>query len=64
MHFLVLNRSEQKCARAFSKKYDFFDSKSILTLLIALEHVSWHSWNKDALKKFNSKALNVRARAQ
>ena len=40
MHFLVLNRSEQKCARAFSKKYDFFDSKSILTLLIALEHVS------------------------
>ena len=41
MYFLVLNGSEQKCARAlFVKKYDFFDSKSILTSLFALEHLS------------------------
>ena len=41
MHFLVLNGSEQKCARAlFVKKCDFFDSKSMLTSLIALEHFS------------------------
>ena len=38
MHFLGLKESEQKCARAlFVKKCDFFDSKSMLTLLIALE---------------------------
>ena len=41
MHFLVLKESEQKCARAlFVKKCDFFDSKSMLTSLIALEHFS------------------------
>ena len=41
MQFLVLNGSEQKCARAlFVKKYDFFDSKSMLTSLIALENFS------------------------
>ena len=34
MHFLVLKKSEQKCARAL------FDSKSMLTSLIALEHFS------------------------
>ena len=64
MHFLVLNGSEQKCARLFVKKYDFFDSKSILTSLIALEHLPWYSWKKYALKKFTFKALNVRARVQ
>ena len=65
MHFLVLNGSEQKCARtrAFCEKYDFFDSKSILTSLIALEHLSWYSRKKYALKKFTPKALNVCARA-
>ena len=41
MHFLVLKESEQKCARAlFLKKCEFFDSKSMLTSLIALEHFS------------------------
>ena len=41
MHFLVWKESEQKCARAlFEKKYDFFDSKSMLTSLIALENFS------------------------
>ena len=41
MHFLVLKESEPKCARAlFVKKCDFFDSKSMLTSLIALEHFS------------------------
>ena len=47
-------------ARAFWEKMRLFDSKS----LIALEHFSWHSWNKYELKKFTSKGLNVRARAQ
>ena len=37
MHLLVLKESEQKCARAFC---DFFDSKSMLTSLIALENFS------------------------
>ena len=50
--------------RAFWEKYDFFDSKSMLTSLIALENFSWHSWNKYAQKKFNPKGLIVRARAQ
>jgi len=37
MHFLVLKESEQKCARAlFVKKCHFFDSKSMLTSIIAL----------------------------
>ena len=63
MHFLVLKESEQKRARAlFVKKCDFFDSKSMLTSLIALELFSGQSWNKYALKKFTSKGLNVRAR--
>ena len=43
MHFLVLKESEQKCARAFYEKCGFFDSTSMLTTLIALEHFSWHS---------------------
>ena len=39
MQFLVLKESGQKCARAlFVKKCDFFDSKSMLTSLIAHEH--------------------------
>ena len=66
MHFLVFNESDQSArARAlFVKKCDFFDSKSMLTSLIALEHFSWHSLNKYALKKFTLTGLNVRARAQ
>ena len=42
MHFLVLKESKQNArARAlFVKKCDFFDSKSMLTSLIALEHFS------------------------
>ena len=42
MHFLVLKISEHKCARAraFCEKYDLFDSKSMLTSLIALENFS------------------------
>ena len=41
MHFLVLKESQQKCACAlFVKKCDFFDSKSMLTSLIAIEHFS------------------------
>ena len=40
MHFLVLKTSEQKCARAFCEKMRPFDSKSMLTSLIALEHFS------------------------
>ena len=44
VHFLVLKESEKKCARAlFVEKCDFFDSKSMLTSSIALEHFSWHS---------------------
>ena len=38
VHFLGLKESEQNCARAlFEKKYDFFDSKSMLTSLIHLK---------------------------
>ena len=63
MHFLVLNGSEQKCARLFVKKYDFFDSKSILTSLIALEHLSWYSW-KNMRSKIHLQSLKCpRARA-
>ena len=51
MHFSVLNGSEQKYARArFVKNTTIFDGKSILTSLIAIEHLSWHSWNKYAVK--------------
>ena len=65
MHFLVFKESDQKCARAlFVKKWDFFDSKSMLTSLIALENFYWNSWNTYGLKRFNTKGLNVRARAQ
>ena len=41
MHFLVLKESEPKCARTFyAKKIRLFDSKSMLTSLIAIEHFS------------------------
>ena len=39
MHFLVLNGSEKKCARARSYIRLFY-SKSILTALIPLENIS------------------------
>jgi len=64
MHFLVLKASEEKCARAFCEKNDLFYSKSIITSLIALEHLSWHSWNMYTLKNVNTKAWNFRARVQ
>ena len=64
MHFSVLNGSEQKYARArfLWKNTTIFYGKSILTSFIAIEHFSWHSWNKYAVKKMTSKALHVRAR--
>ena len=53
----------------FVKKCDFFDSKSMLTSLMALENFSWHSWNKYGLKKSNlankySKIFSFSARAR
>ena len=62
MQFLVLNGSEQKCAaRAlFVKKYD---SKSILTSLVAQEHLSWQALETYVRSKYSPPKPEMFARA-